>query len=296
MIFSVVKKITPLYMRIYLRKKFPVFNEYLIKKKYKTFGFNSLRDRQIIKLLSTREKSSILLSGFQKSGNTWARFIIFNYWNILLNDAHETLTFDELNRIQYQFIEKEIRPFKEGFPPFCSTHLPYYKLFDNFDKVIYLFRDPLDTLISLYYYLRDRVVPFNSYPEGLRAKLHDINYFILHELPSWIMHYVLSANKSGFLLCYENIKQDPFDEFVSLFRFLEFEIDYNALKKSIALSSLESIRAMAKKTGRIHGMADPKRFKGKFLRNGTVKQYEAELDKHVIKRAKQILKGHGFNL
>ena len=59
-------------------------------------NYNTLK-----RFLYNREESSILLFGYPKSGNTWIRFLMYNYRNLLLNcDEKQTISYDRLNILQ----------------------------------------------------------------------------------------------------------------------------------------------------------------------------------------------------
>lgn len=120
----------------------------------------------------------ILLVGIQKSGTTWTRFVIFNYWNILKNGAQKTLTFDELEAIHILRKKKGFYYLDDGFPEVHHTHFPYdgvgfmkiipetSKWFDDFDKLIYVYRNPFDTMISYHKFMFNRdEIPYHRISE-----------------------------------------------------------------------------------------------------------------------------------
>jgi len=275
------KKLLPYFLRKYLKR--------IIITKQDRKIINNFKNSQI--------KNAILFSGFKKSGNTWARFIIFNYFNILINNANKSLNFDELNTIQSHYLEGgSAEPFKPGFPPFYRTHAAYKKVFDYFSKVIYIYRNPLDTIISLYFYEKNRTIPFKGYSQSVRKKLHDIDYFVLYNIHKWIYHYNSTINKSDVILCYERMKKNAYDEFFTAFNQLGFNLEEEVLKKSIIISSTENIKKMARVTNQLYGMADPKSFKSEFIRSGKTRQYLTELKPYTIKKVKQILFNSKINI
>ena len=55
----------------------------------------------IKKFFDNIKESKILLFGHPKSGNTWLRFVLYNYRNLLLHpNCIETITYDRLNKLQ----------------------------------------------------------------------------------------------------------------------------------------------------------------------------------------------------
>ena len=128
------------------------------------------------RFLHYRKELKILLFGYPKSGNTWIRFLIYNYRNLLLNsDEHQTVTYDRLNALQNNIMDRGTTFLPDiGFPFIYRTHMIYMKSYNLFDKRIFIHRNPLDTLISAYYFYKDRDVPFLDDSLNIRDKLHDI--------------------------------------------------------------------------------------------------------------------------
>lgn len=231
-----------------------------------------------------------LLVGFPKSGNTWFRFVLINYRNILKQGASKTVTYDELNRIQHHQIESwSYGSFKADLPAFYSTHKPYRVTFDNF-HIIYIYRNPLDVLISFFYMSRDRKTPFFVFPYSERKKLQNIDYFVFYNLPRWIKHYQNYQNKACMTITYEEMKSDPARIFKNVFEKIFGQVDANALAASIRMSSFDEIKKMEKTTGQSHGNADKHSFTGSFARNGKVGQYSHELQPETVALAKDLLK------
>ncbi len=255
-------------------------------------------DRKIIEYFQKHEvKNAILLAGFKKSGNTWTKFVIFNYFNILLNNAKETLTYNELDAIQCHVLNGETVPeFCDGFPVFYDTYEPYQEVWNYFNKIILLYRNPLDTLISLYYFLRHRKEPFTGYPEAERRRLYNIDYFVLYELEWWILYYKISIRKYDLMLCYESMRVNPFGEFERLLKHLFGEIDEGILKKSIEISAFDNIKKMGREKNQMNGMGNVENFVGEFTRSGESGQYLNKLRRETVEEAKRSLSNSRINL
>lgn len=260
------------------------------------------------------QKKSILLCGMEKSGNTWTRLVIINYFNILQNGATETLTFDELNAIQMHSVGYQVArniveetpdpkdiwgtvmPFRKGFPVFYKTHEPYLPHFHFFNKVIYLYRNPYDNLISNYYFWKKQKVPFFPWPAELREQIADINVFVPSLATFWARFYTLAIAPGEIKLNYEQMRHDPVKVFGALFQKLAFPYDQGALEKSVEFSSFANVKKMAEKSGQTYGNADPKSFQGNFLRSGKAGQYRDELRDETIEFTKGILLDNGVPL
>ena len=175
---------------------------------------------------------SVLVCGFPKTGNTWTRFVVMNYFNILNNDAKKTLTYKELSKIQRHQIEKDVsghksddyKPFEfeEGFPPFYHTHVSYNNkfgyYFDKFDKIVYLIRNPCDTMVSYYYYLTNREKPFNGrFNKQKTENLLLMDNFVKYYLPNYLTHIWETKFRADLILDYDTLKE-PFGAFGFYFR------------------------------------------------------------------------------
>lgn len=238
----------------------------------------------------------ILLSGHEKSGNTWTRFVFINYFNILVNGAEETVTYAQLNQISpHYFGNWPLQPFVPGFPPFFYTHDPYKATFKDF-RVIHLYRNPLDALISYYHWHKSRRVPFSYFPPWQREQMVHVDYFVLNRLDRWIRHYQKTATKSVATLCYEDMKQDAFPEFTRLFSALDIEVNEAALHQSIAFSNIRNIQQMGRETGQLAGIARSGKLATgfEFTRDGRTGQYQSVLQPETIRVAAARLEKAGI--
>lgn len=253
-----------------------VFNQNILR------GYHQRRTVQQLRQSSVDQP--ILLSGHQKSGNTWVRFVFTNYFNILVNGAETTLTYEQLNHMNPHFFGNwPIQPFTPGFPPFFYTHDPYKTTFEYF-RIVYLYRNPLDTLISYYHWHRSRQVPFGYFPPWRRDKMADVDYFVLDRLGRWLRHYQKTSPRSVATLCYERMKQDAFAEFHRLFMALEWEVNEAILRQSIAISDIRNVRQMGREAGQLAGIArSGKLAEGfEFTRDGRTHQYQSVLRPETI--------------
>ncbi len=256
---------------------------------------------------------SILLCGVEKSGNTWVRFVIFNYFHLVKCQAEQTLSFEKLNSISRHRLDlrqpiniNEKLPdrndfigtmdlFTDGFPIFYNTHAPYREELGLFACVIYVHRHPLDVMVSNYYFWLNRKVPFDAWPEDVRDQCADIDKFVLATLPYWIKFHQVVVSSGKIKVCYERALKDPYGEFETLFHSLGIKPDPVLLKKSIDFSSFERISEMAKKKNQIYGNSDPNNFTGTFMRSGKVGQYMNLLRPETIDLAISILKKSGLS-
>jgi hypothetical protein len=157
------------------------------------------------------------------------------------------------------------------------------KSYNLFDKRIFIHRNPLDTLISSYYFYKDREVPFLDDSLNIREKLHDIDFYVLYKINFWINFYDTSIKCADFVINYTEMKQDTETVFSELLRFLDWDFDEELVKKAIDISSFKKIRKMGDKKSQKYGNG-PKdgSFNGEFTRSGEESQFHHELQEETI--------------
>ena len=258
--------------------------------RYKPYKLSIIDKKVLDKIRHT--VNPILLTGYPKSGNTWVRFVIFNYFNILNNNADITLTFKQLNKTQVHTLTDGFdKPFEEGYPIFYRCHDSYRRVFDFFDKIIYVWRNPLDTLISYYYYSKNRINPFQHFPIYRHKQLQDINTFVKYTIDSWIYFHKNTVGRCNIVLKYEEMMKHPFNVFKDMFSDIGFDVDVDILKRSILLSDFRNIRKMED----VHGCAgfngEKSRLTGSFVRSGKTNQYKYELKTETIDKINKKIMG-----
>lgn len=252
-----------------------------LKDKYYWYNTN----QKLKQFLKGNNDSKILMYGYPKSGNTWLRFLLYNYRNLLINpEETHTISFDRLNSLQNNIMDRGTTfDVEEGFPLFYRTHKIYKKPYNLFDIKIFIHRNPLDTLISAYHFYKNREESFSDDPKELRSKLQDIDYYVLYKIDGWIDFYKVSVKQANFIMNYTKMKQDCCKELYSLIQFLEWDVDLELLKKSVEMSSFNKVKKMGEDKGQEYGNG-PKdgSFKGEFTRSGEEGQFYDSLHKETI--------------
>jgi len=253
--------------------------EYLKDKYYWFKTYNKLN------LFLKDKEDSILLFGYPKSGNTWLRFLIYNYQYLLLNPSNkETITFDKLNSLQNNVMDRgSVFLPENGFPLFYRTHKIYNRPYTLFNKKIFIHRNPLDTLISAYYFYKNRDIPFSDDPKNLREKLMDIDFYVSYKINFWIKYFRISVKKAVIVMNYSDMKNDTIQELTKLVQFLNWDLDEVLIKKSVEFSSFNKVKKMGKMQSQQYGNG-PKdgSFKGEFTRSGEEGQFNSKLKKETI--------------
>jgi hypothetical protein len=209
----------------------------------------------------------ILLVSFPRSGNTWIRFILCNYLNLLEMNEKE-VDFHVLDRTMPELGKNNLLkewPYS-SIPRIIKSHQPYRSfMFFRPKQTIYIIRDPRDVVISYYYYVKSRKMNVFS---------GDLKMFIRHPkfgLEATILHYVSWKNHISYLLRYEELKNNQQHFLKEVFTMIGAEFDENVMVKAIELSSFENIKEAQNKTG----ISGKKRFEDdfQFARKGVSSQW-----------------------
>jgi len=223
---------------------------------------------------------SVLLSGSPKTGNTWLRFVIFHYLNMIEKHEYRTLTHRDLAWLK----DNEMRV--------QHTHIPHSgenapQFYDKFNKMIYIWRNPYDTMISYHEYLKNRDVPFNILRHNLKKetieKLHSLEGFTGFFLEKYIDHINSTRSRADLVLCYDDLRKNTkgfYDALKMVCRTLKLSYREHIAKKAIRMSSFENIKQMGIDTNQKGGLAIG--YKGSFCRDGTVGQYKKVMSKELI--------------
>ena len=215
-------------------------------------------------------KTDIPVASYSRSGNTWLRCLLADV--ILQQHGFETGT--ELP-IPLDLIIPEAKATRMVDK---RITLPFrlVKTHNEFDprvlKVIYLFRDPADTLCSRHYQkLR------------YRKKVEDIDTFCLHHLPGWCAHlrsYVLGEGIPIWFVSYERLHEDAVNVLLGVSRFLGLKIDEEMAQIAVDNNTFEKRRASEEKWE----ATSRKSYPVKFFRKGKVGSAKEELRPETLER------------
>lgn len=233
------------------------------------------------------DKEKILLFGYPKSGNTWLRFLLYNYLNLQLDPTkNETITFDQLNNFQNNIMDRGHTNLpSEGYPFFYRTHQINIRIYKLFDKKIFIHRNPLDTLISSYYFYKNRTDPFNGEEHHIKIKyISNINYYVKDKIFEWIDFYNKSIQHADFIVNYSNLMTDDEKVLSDLIVFLGINIDPQKIKRATEFSKFDKIKKMSISHNQIYGNG-PKdgSFNGVFNRSGKENQFFSELEPETVR-------------
>lgn len=228
--------------------------------------------------LSGLLESDVLVSSFPKTGSTLTRFILANI--VAQDDGKESaVDFHNLGKILPECRTDDLDSFQwlnKKLPRFVKTHeLQSVSSFYLDKRVIYVLRDPRDTMISYYNYARKR--KSNRFSGSFNEFIDDEKFGI----PAYNEHVHQWFDSATWVFTYEQLMTNP----QQLFRDMLGEIcvepfDESLINEAICRSSPDMMKKMEVERSRPnHEKNFDKDFQ--FVRNASTNQWKTELDKEI---------------
>jgi alcohol sulfotransferase len=194
-----------------------------------------------------------VLASYPKSGRTWFRFILSNYFAEVNRldaaiDLHTTFSVVPNLDLDPQrglpaFKYEHLRP---TLPKIAVSHLPYSSRLFQAKPVIFMVRDPRDVLVSSYFHATRHKHRFSG-PIGVflanpeQGALHLIRY-----LNGWAEGL---PQHPHFILSYEALSAEPEQMTASVLSFLKLKPDAAAIRRAVEFSRFEAMREIEKSDG-----------------------------------------------
>lgn len=219
------------------------------------------------------DDNSIALVSFPKSGNTWVRSL----FGCLI--TKRDLSLSEMEDIIPDIYKKKLIWLNSESPRYFKSHEIYNP---NYNKVIYIVRDPRDVLVSYYYYQKaigqlDDTITINEYLElFLTGKQCSFGSWANH-VGSWFP----SVTDNNFMLVrYEDLKANPIEVVLKLCDFAGISVNEQDVAEAVNNNTLSKMKSKSDgwkegfKSGNSSG----------FFRSGEKNNYLNELNEVQIDR------------
>lgn len=186
-------------------------------------------------------ESDIFLVSYPKSGNTWMRFLLANLI------TQKDISFRNFNYVVpdiYQTSKKQIDNLLN--PRIIKSHEPFVS---DYPKVIYIYRDPRDIVISYYFWEKKYKNIDTSIEEYIEKFIKGENspYGPWNEhLKSWF-NCPLKENNKILFLKYEDLKKDTFGEMVKVCFFLNLDFEDKKIREAIEKSDFKRMQKLEEK-------------------------------------------------
>jgi hypothetical protein len=197
--------------------------------------------------LKRRKQQDIFVISVSKSGRTWLRVLINKYFSDLYNIPFKIEDLSKYNKsVPKIFYTHELWE-HYSHAKFSHKILGKYVLPDKLllnKKVILMFRDPRDILVSLYFHItkRDKKELHMTLETFMRDKKYGIQR-IIQVMNIWRKR--LKNHRSCLWLSYESLRHQTNEVFTNVMRFIEDkEVSANLIKQSVEFAEFENMKKM----------------------------------------------------
>lgn len=239
-----------------------------------------------------------ILVSFPKTGRTWLELLIGKYYA-------EYFNIQEKNDLSTIIYNKKLRKINSNIPHCHRDHIgkPYSRnpkemkksiKWDQYKntKIIFLVRDPRDTVVSFYQYIvkgKSNQTYKGNIHKFIRDKRSRLDTLVVY-YNTWLKNR--SKFKDFLLVKYEDLKKDTFNELKKIIKFLDTDIKKECLEKSVSFCEFNNMKKMEKQNPVDNELApgdknDPESYKA---RRGVVGGYVDYLSKEDVEYIDKVTK------
>lgn len=258
------------------------------------------------KAIANRERGALLLLTIPKSGTNYLRLLICNYLYARYRNAESAVPYTTMHEEVFPNMREDL--FSKGqsyvvpgddhilnhtpYTDFLHTHSIRKFRYSTAKKIIYLYRNPLDNIISNFFFKW-------KHRRGEEDRFDQPREVIDIILDRYIRHYVFGkglAQTRNNVLCvsYESLFGQPVDTLGKLASWLEFNVDGECIEKAVRFSDKKNVKKEEQKLG--HAVHSPAGFRGSFVRSGKIGQWKEYLDDEDVAYVELRLQEHGISL
>ena len=291
---------------------------HLIRKLYRFFYRLYLKEIFNLVLLKNLRflinyKKSICLRSVPKSGTNYLRLILSNYFFNMQKPKEnwEVVTYDFMHfqlfpNVRAYIINGKDNYKKQSFKIHKNNNNEYYNdfMYDhgskldtkkhiNPKKLILLYRNPLDYLISRFFYSFKNRTGKEKILEHPRELIKDCVPQYARTINS--INEIHKNNSNSIFISYEELKLTPHNSISQIIQFLDIPLNNDLIEFSLDASSIDKVRAQEKERGEaIH--APKAGLKGSFARSGAIGQWKEYFNEQDINHIKTILNQYNIDL
>jgi hypothetical protein len=250
--------------------------------------------------LRKKEKGVIVINSIQKSGTNYMRLLIGNYI-FLINNFH-SVDYDEMNSAfpnsrermysgLYTKVKKNNPIVKTKYKDIIHGHFYMGLNRNKHEKLIFLYRNPLDQIISRFNYkYKNRPSKANLYSSPSEIIDESLLIYMAHFKAIQKIH---DDKKSLLKIPYELLIKDPEVILMMVLSYLNIEIDYKIVRQSVEESSINKVLECERKRGQaIHS---PDEYAGSFIQSSKVGQWKKEFSQIDVEYIFSKLRENGIN-
>lgn len=207
--------------------------------------FNYLRDFYNIK------REDVFLLSYPKSGSTFIRIFLFNYW--ALSNGNAVLNgFDDLNISMPELGKGNLskKEFKIS-PRIIKSHRSWFWMIFRENKIISLDRDIIENIVSFYSY---SMTLSNSESEDFEK------WIVNNEIFEKRMRFFKSIDKFKSVFKLDFAELQDTDKLIKMIEYLGWKFESDVFSNALEASKRESVKSWPKK----HSIEHAKRHTEKF--------------------------------
>jgi hypothetical protein len=242
----------------------------------------------------------LLLNSMRKSGSHFLMSIIANY--LLHTVSPEATRFDFKTMKKHLWWgwtwerEKATELNRRlcavaGYRAFVFEHENPLLLFNTSAAILHMYRNPLDALVSRYFYF------YVNREDPDSVALDDV---IDLEIPSWSWHYESVRRVERFKNlkreCYERLVRDTHDTSAEIIRFCQIRLDEVVLARAIASSAADNVRKDEQAHGLAQGNLVAVNMTESFIRSGQIGEWKSYLTDAHLARIERLLHAERISL
>jgi len=245
---------------------------------------------------------SVWVYTLMKSGTTYSLLFLSNYLNSIYGDGSK-VSYDQMQdnfffhsserRLKSKDLGQLIvnrRNISSEIPSIIHTH----EFIDHnlWKQNISLYRNPLDYLISFYFYFYKKRGKYVNHPRKI----------IEDRLPKFVKVYNHQKDlKEQFSdtclwLSYEQLMNAPFEIFAEMIKFLGYEYNEELILQAMENSSKKSVQQMEEERGGALVVSIRKKFSGSFVRSGKIGEWKEYFNDKDLKQVEAVLNASQLSL
>ena len=260
---------------------------------YKEFFYN--------RLYGKNDEGALIFISYPKSGTNYFKILFENYLKIVYQGRTEPVKYtdvtlfncrDRVLREGYKFVDKSDDPILKriGYKNIIFGHGCAGLTFSKSKKIIFLYRNPLDIIISTYFY------KWKNRPDRCHVYSHPRDIIDL-VMESYIIQYNYVKRfpaKRCVKIMYEDLYRDTANVLRGLLPWLGIKVDEDAVEKAVMFSDKKYIREVEKESGgALHTCLG---YKGSFMRSGKVGQWKEYFNDDDLEYISGLLGNNGISL
>jgi hypothetical protein len=254
------------------------------------------------------DKDRLILNSIPKSGTNYLRMLITNYLfsthynlskRISYTDMHEKhfpnvreYLFSRTNPTRYIYPTANHPIRRTPYKDFVYGHAISYLNHSSASRIIHLYRNPFDFLVSKFYY------SYKNRPERSNWYSHPRDLIDI-ELPDYIKQFKymkdLAQKRTNVLrIPYELLIRNPFETLFIILNWANIDIDIQRINQAVEFSDKKYVHNEEYELGKaIH---TPDGYKGSFVRSGKIGEWKEYFSNEDQRKIEIILREHKVNL